>query len=194
VVKDLGYGLVVWDTLARMIPGIEENSAKEVGLVVQALDRLRVQAHCASLVLHHSVKGGNGARGVSAFLGACDTELHLAAQDQLLTLKVEQQRDWKRRDELKLWLHPVPGVESASVVEYRGQVVLSRPPVEQKILDEMAKATAQPWSTAEICGMTSLPRQTLQPYLVKLEIEGRLLKARVGNGHTYTLVKQGVSP
>ena len=66
--------LVIIDTLARCTAGIEENSAKEIGAVIETLDKLRVAAGgCALLIVHHEGKDSSkGMRGSSALLGAVD--------------------------------------------------------------------------------------------------------------------------
>jgi predicted ATP-dependent serine protease len=66
--------LVIIDTLARCTAGIEENSAKEIGSVIEILDRLRVAAgSCALVIVHHEGKDSSkGMRGSSALLGAVD--------------------------------------------------------------------------------------------------------------------------
>lgn len=44
--------MVVWDTLHRCAPGVEENSNTEMGLVVATLDGLRERHNCTQLVNH----------------------------------------------------------------------------------------------------------------------------------------------
>ena len=122
---DEHYELIVWDTIARMMPGADENSAREMSLVVDRLDQLRTDVGCGSLVLHHSTKGGSTARGMSAYLGACDTELTLSAFDQSMTLTCLQQRDAERPGDRLLWRESVAGTNSATVIDGVGQTQVS---------------------------------------------------------------------
>ena len=46
--------LLIADTLARCLVGGDENSAKDMGIAVAALDRLREALGCTALVLHHT--------------------------------------------------------------------------------------------------------------------------------------------
>ena len=78
-VAEAGFGLIFIDTFARSMPGGDENSAKDVGVVVDALDVVRQASGAAVFALHHSTKEGSSARGLSAYLGACDTELEVSA-------------------------------------------------------------------------------------------------------------------
>jgi hypothetical protein len=117
------YGLVFWDTLARCMPGGDENSAKDVGLVVEALDTVRQASNAANWAIHHSTKEGSSARGVSAFLGACDTELEVSATGTLVTVTMHQQRDAEKAEPIHLCLEPVQGTTSATLVDGRGKAI-----------------------------------------------------------------------
>ena len=70
--------LIVIDTLAKSIPGVEENSAKEMGVVADALAKLSEEFPSAAIVIvHHTSKNGETVRGSSALLGAVDLELRI---------------------------------------------------------------------------------------------------------------------
>lgn len=90
---DVTPALLVVDTLARCMIGGDENSAKDMGLAIDALDTIRRLTGCAVLVLHHTTKAGNGERGSSALRGAADVMLELAESDGLLTLTATKTKD-----------------------------------------------------------------------------------------------------
>lgn len=70
--------MVVVDTLARAIGPGDENSARDMGVLVGALDRIRVATEAHVMIVHHSGKNkANGARGSSALRAATDTELEV---------------------------------------------------------------------------------------------------------------------
>jgi len=71
-VEDYSPSLVVIDTFARAAVGGDENSARDVGMAIDALDGLQRDFGCSSLVIHHSNKSGHGERGSSAIRGAAD--------------------------------------------------------------------------------------------------------------------------
>jgi hypothetical protein len=71
-VEDFSPSLVVIDTFARAAVGGDENSARDVGMAIDALDSLQRDFGCSSLVIHHSNKSGQGERGSSAIRGAAD--------------------------------------------------------------------------------------------------------------------------
>lgn len=93
-VRDLGPVLVVFDTLARCIVGADENAAKDIGLVVENLERIRRATGACVLCVHHTGKDVSaGSRGHSSLKGALDTEVELSAVDERLTVKVPKQKD-----------------------------------------------------------------------------------------------------
>lgn len=66
--------LIVLDTQARMTVGMEENSAKEMGVWVRAVNMLKTATEACVLVVHHTGRDGKDARGSSAIDAAQDTE------------------------------------------------------------------------------------------------------------------------
>ena len=97
--------LVIGDTLARCMPGGDENSARDMGLLVAHTDQIRRRVGCAFLWVHHTNRAGSE-RGSSALRGACDTLLKLSAT-QVLTC--DKQRDAAPFGRLPLRLEPSDG-------------------------------------------------------------------------------------
>ncbi|MCZ7575958.1 MAG: helicase RepA family protein [Dehalococcoidia bacterium] len=86
--------LIVVDTLARCLVGGDENLARDVGLFVAGLDRLREKFGCSILVVHHSGKGRDSSyRGSSALVGAADSVIRFEGSGGLLTLGCEKLKD-----------------------------------------------------------------------------------------------------
>lgn len=63
------------DTWARAIPGVEENSATQIGKVINDLDNLRAATGCSVVLVHHTAVDKPRMRGSSALKGAVDTEI-----------------------------------------------------------------------------------------------------------------------
>jgi hypothetical protein len=80
-VRDQGIRLVIFDTLARMSLGLEENSASDMGNAVARFDRLRRDAECGVMVVHHTTRGATHGRGSTAILGALDSEVLISESD-----------------------------------------------------------------------------------------------------------------
>jgi len=71
----VGAGLIVFDTLARMATGLDENSATDMGKGVTMFNRLQVATGAGVLLVHHTARGSSHARGSSAVRGAVDSEV-----------------------------------------------------------------------------------------------------------------------
>lgn len=88
------FDVIIFDTLARCSVGSEENSAKDMGIIVAALDRIRDACGGLVLIVHHTGKDvTRGARGSNALLGALDTELLVTGDSNGITMKVTKQKD-----------------------------------------------------------------------------------------------------
>lgn len=74
-VKAQDIRLVIFDTLARMALGLEENSASDMGNAVARFDRLRRDGKTGVMVVHHTARGATHGRGSTAILGALDSEV-----------------------------------------------------------------------------------------------------------------------
>jgi hypothetical protein len=184
---DVGYELIVWDTIARMLPGADENSSKEMSLVVDALDQLRSEVGTGSLALHHATKDGGAARGISPYLGACDTELKLIADEQAITLTCLQQRDADRPDPLNLWREPVPKTGSATIVDGTGKKQVTRSPGEQRVLDIFQNLPKGSYSVKEIDAKNVSSTSSTERALFRLWTQGFLVRSPQGNGYRYAL-------
>lgn len=99
--------LVIFDTLARCMAGGDENSARDMGLLIQGADRIRHELGCAVLLVHHTNKSGESERGSTALRGAVDTLLKLKKNDEgTITLECEKQKDAASFEPIPLHLKP----------------------------------------------------------------------------------------
>lgn len=70
--------VIVIDTAAKAMPGLDENSSRDMGLVMEGVAVLQKRLPDAGIVLvHHLSKSGTGARGSGAILAAADIELRI---------------------------------------------------------------------------------------------------------------------
>lgn len=70
-----GFDVIFVDTLARCVPGAEENSSQDMGRALAACELIRESTGAMVLLLAHSGKVDRGIRGWSGVLGALDVEL-----------------------------------------------------------------------------------------------------------------------
>ncbi len=112
--------LVVIDTQARVTVGLEENSAKEMGIYVEAVRSIREATGACVLTVHHTGRKGGDARGSSAIDGAQHTELKVSSAKGSLEglLSGEKQKDMAIADdiELRFAVHDVATDEDGEAV------------------------------------------------------------------------------
>lgn len=94
--------MVVLDTLARSMVGGDENAAQDMGLAVDAAERIRAGCGATVLLVHHSTKDGVSLRGSSALLGAADTVIEVKADDEIVTVECRKQKDAEQFDRIRL--------------------------------------------------------------------------------------------
>lgn len=103
-----GADLVIIDTLARAIPGGNENSSEEMGAALARCQWIHEQTGALVLLVHHSGKDASkGARGWSGLRGAVATELEVNRADDARSVKVTKQKDGEDGEELTFRLETV---------------------------------------------------------------------------------------
>lgn len=109
--------VVVVDTLARCMPGADENAPGPMSQAIEALDTIRRETKACVLIVHHSPKDGGTPRGHSSLLGAVQTSIKVTLSEGVITLSVEKQKDGSPVDmRLKL-----SSVEPSAVLEPIGE-------------------------------------------------------------------------
>lgn len=100
--RRLEPGLVVIDTQARVTVGLEENSATELGIYIEAVRATREATGACVLTVHHTGRKGGDARGSSAIDGAQTTELKVESTGLDGRLLTEKQKDLALAEPLPL--------------------------------------------------------------------------------------------
>lgn len=96
-------GLIIYDTQARSTVGVNENDAKEMGMVVEACEQLRRDSGGTVLLVHHTGHDTARSRGSSAVFAAMDFELMISRTSALgITLDVVKQKNDEELRGLKL--------------------------------------------------------------------------------------------
>jgi hypothetical protein len=93
LVQELQPVFVVIDTVARSMPGGDENGSTDMGALVAAADGIREAAGCTVNLVHHTPRDGTTPRGHSALEGAVDTILLLERKGAQITLTAPKQKD-----------------------------------------------------------------------------------------------------
>lgn len=94
IVANFQPGLLIIDTRARCTVGLDENSSKEQGVAIDALERIMSPSpDCTALVIHHTGRAGSNPRGSSAWDGAVWSDLRMEGADTLAKITCSKHKD-----------------------------------------------------------------------------------------------------
>lgn len=86
--------MVIVDTLARTMPGGNENAAEDMTAVISSAQRIERALGCVVAFVHHSGKDETkGSRGHSSLKGAADVEISVKRDGDIRTAVAEKVRD-----------------------------------------------------------------------------------------------------
>jgi hypothetical protein len=176
---------VALDTLARCAVELDENSAKDMGLFIEACDKIRRATGAAVMPVHHSGKDArNGARGSSALRAAVDMAHEVQRDGELVTLACDKSKDIAKPD--SIYLHMMEVAESV-VLMPSDKVITTRDSKLQKneraalealALEVFENAGASARKLVEISGV---PEGSLYRVLSKLLKRGYITQASKGD-------------
>lgn len=129
--------LIVFDTLARCIPGGDENSAKDTGIAIQNSAVIQRELNTAIAWVHHTNRAERGERGSGAIRGAADAMIEISSNgDNVIRVACSKLKDDEPWTTEELQFHPVgrSGV-LAPVSDLRSEKLS---PQELQILDFLA--------------------------------------------------------
>lgn len=192
-----GFGFIVLDTLARCMVGADENSAKDAGIVIDALNRIREatpDGRGVALGVHHSGKDGRTLRGSSAFEGGVDTTYFVEADGTgRILLERQKRKDGPVDDRHSLRFAPIPGSGSGVLECLTGGETASR---DEKLLSHMVSHFAATGATAtQLLDTAEMTRATFYRALNSLVGRGDLVNAGTTARPFYQLASNtAVSP
>jgi hypothetical protein len=129
--------LVIIDTQARVTTGAEENSAKDMGWFIDALETLRAAHPATYLTVHHTPRNGDNLRGSIALEGAAETVLLSVKDGDVVTLKCQKQKNAPQTDDLQMAMTPIGDsiILSSEAVELVGKMT--------KIMEQLLRALVE---------------------------------------------------
>jgi ABC-type oligopeptide transport system ATPase subunit len=149
-IEELKPSLIVIDTLARSAVGLDENSARDMGMLVAACDEVKIATGACVLVVHHTGKNGASERGSSALRGAADTMLKVVEDAELRKIVFDKQKDAPEKEPRYIKLAPVG--ESLVVMEANKNEAITGNTVKGKVKEvleamagEIFKDTGATW-------------------------------------------------
>jgi hypothetical protein len=156
---ELDPGLVVIDTQARVTVGLDENGAKDMGVLINAVGMLKRATQACVLVIHHTGRKGGDARGSSSIDGAQDTELKVVRTEprsalECVVLQDKQKDQAEDREGVKIKMKVVDlGVDPVTERPLSSLVVSTDPyevaqghEVVHVDTTEWARADVEPWT------------------------------------------------
>lgn len=167
-----GRHLVVIDTLARCLVGADENSAKDMGIAVDALYRLRDATNGGTVaVAHHTGKDRSTIRGSSALEAGVDTVYTTEGDAGLVHLKRTKRKDGPREDQLQIKLNPV--LDSGVIVS---AIAADMKPRARDLMSVFVSAFGTTGaSKADLRNVADMPSATFHRSLNELVEAGALL-------------------
>lgn len=110
--------LAVFDTLAMVMTGGDENGSRDMGIVMRNCRRITRQVGSAVMLVHHTRKGGDSERGSTALRGNSDTMIKASPADDLVLVECSKTKDDKPFNPYHVFLRPVsvPEVGDSLVV------------------------------------------------------------------------------
>jgi hypothetical protein len=163
--------LIVFDTVARSMVGGDENSAQDMGLVIDRADRVKRETGSTVLLVHHSRKDGDVERGSGALRAGVDT-LCLVKEDEETggrVLACEKQKDAEPFSPITFYLAPAGDSCVVSTHAPSGRKTLTRN--QRDALRTLADcfpihgATSSEWQKASSVAERSFYR--IRPWLLR---------------------------
>lgn len=184
---------VVIDTQARVSVGVEENSNKEMGEVVDRMDDLRRATGACIGLVHHTGHAGEHGRGASSVKGAMQSELNVSKKGDrisniVLTVKASKQKDEEEGNDLQFGLKRItldgeakPDGRPVTSVVLEGLDTMPEPPLEVGspawIIQQLDNANV-PYTWGRIKVTEALIEMGIKARKEKIEAAIRTRKAR----------------
>jgi len=184
---------IVFDTLARCMVGGDENSQRDMGLLIDGAERVKRATGATPLLIHHSNKAGS-VRGSSALPGGVDTELEMTADGAVAVLRCNKQKDSEKFKDIYLTRQIVglpDGQSSVVLKETDRRIDLGTPlgasvqKAEQVLTRDFGSdgATATEWQKA--CIAAGIPDGSFFRLRKELVERGRVTDPGIGKGGRY---------
>lgn len=96
--RDKGFNLVIFDTQAMCTVGMDENTALDMGVMVNAMSNMREATGGCIMNVHHFTKEGGSMRGSGAMYAAATTIIVTERKGHELKLTTKNEDQGKQKD------------------------------------------------------------------------------------------------
>lgn len=182
--------LVVFDTLHRSMTGGDENSAQDIGMVMDRAARLKRELGCSVLFIHHTRKDGDAERGSVSIRGSVDTHAEVRdSEDGGRELACVKQKDFDEFSPLKFDLKVVG--DSCVILAHDPNIpTKGLTPRQRDVLRSLAMfgkgATSAEWQTS-----ANVPARTFYLARSAMVAAGFASETERGNSMRYTVTEAG---
>lgn len=184
IVEEMKPALVVVDTQARTTIGLEENSARDMGMVVASVDQVRRAAGSCVLVVHHEARAGENLRGSTAIEGAADTIIRASKDGPVIRLENTKQKDAEEAPAFQLALQPIG--TSATLTRNLGTAASLMTQSELKALEALEMLGGEA-SQTRVMEAADLAKASAHRALYGLHERGLIAKVQEGRAVTWLL-------
>ena len=187
LVTEIAPVLVVIDTQARVTVGAEENSAKDMGRLVAAADRVRLASRACVLLVHHEARAGENMRGSTALEGAATTIVRVFKDGPHVRLECRKQKDAPEFDPFLLQLveyGPSAVLSSQNEVRRTAETTKSEDRILEVMRDAFETTGATPTQLTEVSGIA---RASVYRAVNGLVIKGMLINSGTDKRPFYVL-------
>ena len=179
--------LLTFDTLARCIPGADENSARDMGLAIHGNDIIRQRLDTTCVWIHHANKAERSERGSGAVRGAADNMIEIFPNgDGSIRVTCSKSKDEEHWIDEQFSFHPV--LQSGVLIPTNGYAALNYSDLEVKILEFLALETFRDYGARAIQLVNSLniPERTLYRLLSHLKSDCQIDQGKKGDPYRLT--------
>ena len=190
--RDLGLKLIQFDTLHQCMVGGDENSSRDMGVVIQSCKRIQRETGAGVMLIHHTGKNGSSERGSSALRGAAYTMLELTNDDGLIRLSCDKAKNSAPFGERHMRLLETNGscvvVPADSVISTRGAPLTN---AQRRILETLNLSIFDDIGAraSQLDQAVNLPHNTMYRTLSTLKSLGYISQSTKGD--PYFIAEEG---
>lgn len=184
LLAELAPDLIILDTQARVTVGGEENSSKDMGRFIDALEHLRQRSGACVLTVHHEARAGENLRGSTALEGAATTIMRATKDGQLIQVTNPKQKDGPEQPSITLALTTIGDSvilshEAAGIASFTTESELA---VLAVLRDSFGTRGA---TKTELKEAVNLPKSTYYRSINELVTKGLVRERKHGRGTLY---------
>lgn len=183
--------LIVFDTLHRSMTGGDENSAQDIGLLMDRAARLRRELPASVLFIHHTRKDGDTERGSISIRGSVDTHAEVReSEDGWRELVCVKQKDFDEFAPLKFDLRAYS--ESCVVQTFDpAREAKGLTPQQRNVLRTLVTTFAKGTASADWQKAAGIPERTFYHARAALVHQGFVSETERGNSVRYSATELG---